>query len=120
MPEQLLQEISAALNSQRMWENLSGDEQWRLIERHEKQVAQAREQERIDAYDPNNDDAYSVSLSTAVDLWRAKHGDAWVRSFDVYENDDFYACLENRLGSNDCFERMEKYNRRWLRLKENV
>jgi hypothetical protein len=118
MPEQLLQEISADLNAQRMWENLSGDEQWRLIERHEKQVAQAREQEKIDAYDPNNDDAYSVSLSTAVDLWRAKHGDTWVREQTVYPTGDFYGELETRLSNNNCFERMEKYNRTWLRLKE--
>lgn len=120
MPEQLLQEISVDPHAQRAWEGMDADHQWRIIERHEKQQAQAREQERIDAYDPNNDDAYSVSLSTAVDLWRAKHGDAWVRSFDTYADEDFYARLENRLSSNDCFERMEKYNRRWLRLKEDV
>jgi hypothetical protein len=120
MPEQLLHEISADPHLQRVWESRDAEEQWRWIERHEKQVAQAREQERIDAYDPNNDDAYSVSLSTAVDLWRAKHGDAWVRSFDTFTDEDFYARLENRLRHNDCFERMEKYSRIWFRLKEDV
>jgi LPS O-antigen subunit length determinant protein (WzzB/FepE family) len=120
MPEPLLQELSADTNAQRVWESMSSEGQWRIIERHEKQVAQAREQEKIDAYDPNNDDAYSVSLSTAVDLWRAKHGDTWVRSFDTYSDADFYSLLENRLRNNDCFERMERYNRTWLRLKENI
>jgi hypothetical protein len=120
IPVPLFDEIAQDRETQRVWEGMDSDAQWRMIDRYEKQQAQAREQEKIDAYDPNNDDAYSVSLSTALDLWRAKHGDAWVRSADTYLDEDFYARLENRLSSNDCFERMEKYNRRWLRLKENV
>jgi hypothetical protein len=120
MPEQLLQELSADPRAQTFWEGMDAEGQWRLIERHEKQLAQAREQEKINAYDPNNDDAYSVSLSTAVDLWRAKHGDTWVRSYDTYLDTDFYSLLQNRLSDNNCFERMSKYDRAWLRLKENI
>jgi hypothetical protein len=101
-----------------MWEQMDADAQWRMIERYNKQQEEARMQAIADAYDPNKDEVYSVSLSTAVDLWRVKHGDAWVRADQVYAEGDFYGRLQSRLSENDCFERMSKHSRAWVRLKE--
>lgn len=120
LPIQLVDEINADPNAQRMWENMDADAQWRLIERFEKQQEQARQQAIIDAYDPNQDEAYSVSLSTAVDLWRVKHGDAWVRAYEVSAEGDLYAQIQDRLRENSCFETMTKHNRVWVRLRENM
>lgn len=118
IPVTLYDEIAQDSNAHRMWENLSSDEQWRMIERYNKQQEEARMQAIADAYDPNQDDVYSVSLSTAVDLWRVKHGDAWVRENQVYAEGDFYGRLQSRLADNDCFESMSKHSRPWVRLKE--
>lgn len=120
MPESLIQEMTVDPEAQRYWYQLDPDRQWGLVERYQKNEESARQQAIADAYDPNNDNAYSVSLSTAVDLWRAKHGDAWVRAEQVYAEGDFYCELENRLSGNQCFEVMTKHMRRWIRLKENV
>lgn len=120
MPESLVQELTVDPDAQRYWYQMDADRQWELVERYQKQEEDARRQAVADAYDPNNDEAYSVSLSTAVDLWRAKHGDAWVREQTVYATGDFYGELENRLCNNNCFEHMEKHSRTWLRLKENI
>jgi hypothetical protein len=119
MPESLIQEMSDP-DAQRYWYQLDPDAQWRLVEEYQKKEEMARHEAIADAYDPNNDEAYSVSLSTAVDLWRVKHGDAWVKAKSVWTNGDFYGELQLRLSRNHCFERMEKHNREWLRLKENV
>lgn len=120
MPESLLQETTVDPDAQRYWYQLDPDAQWRLVEEYQKKEEQARHQAIADAYDPNKDEAYSVSLSTAVDLWRVKHGDAWVKAKSVWTNGDFYGELQLRLSQNHCFERMEKHNREWLRLKESV
>lgn len=120
MPESLIQEMSGSPEAQRYWYELDPDRQWELVERYQKQEAEAKQQAIADAYDPNNDNAYSVSLSTAVDLWRVKHGDAWVKAQSVWAEGDFYGELQLRLSQNHCFERMEKHNRHWLRLKENI
>jgi phage/plasmid-associated DNA primase len=120
IPVPLYDEIAQDPNAQRVWEEMDADSQWRMIERYQKQQEEARMQAIADAYDPNNDNAYSVSLSTAVDLWRAKHGDAWVRAHQTYAEDDIYGEIQVRLTNNKCFEQMEKHSRIWLRLKENV
>lgn len=120
IPTPLYDEIAQDHNAQRMWDKMDPDQQWRMIERYNKQQEEARIQAIADAYDPNQDEVYSVSLSTAVDLWRVKHGDTWVKAQTVYATGDFYGELQSRLSSNSCFERMEKHNRTWLRLKEDV
>lgn len=120
MPESLIQEMSGSREAQDYWYRMDADRQWELVERYAKQEEEAKLQAIADAYDPNNDNAYSVSLSTAVDLWRVKHGDTWVKADQVYVSGDFYGELENRLSNNQCFEVMTKHMRRWIRLKENV
>jgi hypothetical protein len=119
MPESLIQEMSDP-DAQRYWYQLDPDAQWRLVEEYQKKEEMARHEAIADAYDPNKDEVYSVSLSTAVDLWRAKHGDAWVRAHQTYAEDDIYGEIQVRLTNNNCFEQMEKHSRIWLRLKENV
>ncbi len=120
IPTPLYDEIAQDVQAQRMWEKMDADAQWRMIERYNKQQEEARMQAIAQAYDPNKDEVYSVSLSTAVDLWRVKHGDAWVRADPVYAEGDFYGELQSRLADNNCFERMSKHSRPWVRLKENV
>lgn len=118
IPVPLYDEIAQDPNAQRMWEKMDSEQQWRMIERYNKQQEQARMQAIADAYDPNQDEVYSVSLSTALDLWRVKHADAWVRADTIYAEGDFYGRLQSRLSENDCFERMSKHSRAWVRLKE--
>lgn len=120
MPESLIQEMSADQSAQRYWYQMDPDSQWRMVEEYQKKEEQARHQAVADAYDPNNDEAYSVSLSTAVDLWRVKHGDAWIRAEQIYTENDFYGALQQRLLRGHCFEHMNKHSREWLRLKENI
>ena len=120
MPESLINDMMADQAAQRYWYQMDPDSQWRMIEDYQKKEEQARQQAIADAYDPNQDETYSVSLSTAVDLWRVKHGDAWVRADQVYAVGDFYGQLQDRLDVNQCFESMTKHMRRWVRLKENL
>lgn len=120
IPESLIQEMTVDPDAQRYWYQLDPDAQWRLVEEYQKKEEMARHEAIADAYDPNKDEAYSVSLSTAVDLWRVKHGDTWVKAKSVWAEGDFYGELQLRLSQNNCFERVEKHNRQWLRLKENM
>lgn len=70
----------------------------------------------IERFNPNNSEAYQVSLSHLVTMWQAKHGDVWVDVETPYDAKDFYSHAYNRLFENGLFERVEG----WARLKENV
>lgn len=120
LPVALADELAQDVSKQRMWDNMTSEDQWHLLERFKKQAEVERREAIANAYDPNKDEAYSVSLSTAVDLWRIKHGDAWVRAHEVYAEGDLYGELQHRLTLNHCFEVMSKHERQWVRLKENL
>lgn len=111
------QKIRAALYQQRQYE----DKEAQKLRNMYNQAAQTgltspsamQKQER---FNPNNSEAYQVSLPHLVAMWQAKHGDAWVDTNVPYDAKDFYAHAYNRLFENGLFERVEG----WARLKENV
>lgn len=77
----------------------------------------------IPEFDPNTAPAYQCTLEALTDLWRAKHGDMWVRSGRIEKiynpeardpDEEFWDCAAERLRSAD---RLESH-RGWLRLKD--
>lgn len=75
----------------------------------------------IPEFDPNTAPAYQCSLEALADLWRAKHGDKWVRSsraeinYRLDDSDDiFWDDAEDRLRNAHLLES----NRGWLRIKD--
>lgn len=67
---------------------------------------------------PNDCEAYSMPLSSLVNLWRAKYGDKWV---DVSEIDDeFWSDASARLHKNKMMEESDMNNEPWARLRENA
>ena len=57
-------------------------------------------------YDPDNP-AWSADVSTLVDLWLAKYGDAWVNASDLHD-DTFYSIVATRLLTEKRLERHER------------
>lgn len=64
-------------------------------------------------FNPNEIEAYKISLSNLVTLWQAKFGDEWVSKFE----DDFWADAMFRL---EAAGKLEVAKHVWYRIKEDA
>ena len=64
------------------------------------------------AIDPNTREAYMIPMSQLVTLWRAKHGDKWIRKIE----DEFWQDAYERMAAMNMFEKAFGH----VRLKDDV
>lgn len=64
-------------------------------------------------FNPNEIEAYKISLSNLVTLWRARFGDEWVCNVD----EDFWRDAYPRL---ECNGKLENARGNWFRIKEDA
>lgn len=69
-------------------------------------------QQAMKPFNPNDIEAYNVSMSNLVTLWQAKFGDTWVELF----NDEFWTHALKRLNNANKLEQVSG----WYRIKEDA
>lgn len=78
--------------------------------------AKMAQQREIEEFDPNKHEAWTMSMSALVNLWRAKFLDEWV-IVRTHEMEPFWQQAWSRLSGADKFEESPG---RWHRLKEDA
>ena len=80
------------------------------------QQYKAAQQASVEEFDPNKHEAWTMSMSTLVNLWRAKYLDEWL-IFNTNVLDSFWRQAYVRLKMAHKFEEAPG---QWMRLKEDA
>jgi hypothetical protein len=97
--------MQANVYSQQLAQSMMNAKQATLMGAYAKQAA-------IKPFNPNDSAAYTMPMSNLATLWKAKHGDAWVETFD----EDFWRDARARMSKAGMFEEAHG----WFRIKEDV